>query len=402
MVATMAAASVKGFAFLFLGQLLAAGATSPFPTWKFAYPNYVMPLNEGRPIRIELREKIDKPVDHDCIIIGVIAQESNSSNTATNNKTKGAELGSNFKRLDFWYKGILSKWMEKQDNSTTSAMMQKKERDWEEISKVCRVGLDGSMQVQRLVILRLKGDILADSGKVGRTIGSKVASHMSKSEGEQWALLLPTAEKDEHSPWTTDFVSELTTSLWSSLYKDKRFKSSATEKKLPSHSQQPHHSLDLIWDHPVPSKSSQEGTATGGAFLSKCREAIVRGEMIGSGILLAKDIVNAPHNTLNSLSMAETARRLAAEFPRRISCQVLNTDDCERLNMGAFLGVARGSEVRVSIPSARFRCGDVLKSSSLVCNVVFSDSPSIYSSSVSPAEERQKESVSSAIAKGVF
>jgi leucyl aminopeptidase len=73
--------------------------------------------------------------------------------------------------------------------------------------------------------------------------------------------------------------------------------------------------------------------------------AIDNGKKLATGVLLTKDIVNAPHNVLNSESLAETAKRIAKESPGgRIKCEILGQKECEARGMGAYLGVARGSE----------------------------------------------------------
>jgi leucyl aminopeptidase len=74
--------------------------------------------------------------------------------------------------------------------------------------------------------------------------------------------------------------------------------------------------------------------------------AIEEGRQLATGIILTKDIVNAPHNVLNSESLAETAKRIAKDTKSngRIKCTILNKKECEARNMGAYLGVARGSE----------------------------------------------------------
>lgn len=74
------------------------------------------------------------------------------------------------------------------------------------------------------------------------------------------------------------------------------------------------------------------------------QEAIATGLAIASGCALTKDIVNAPHNVLNSESLAETARRIASESGGSITCTILGKEECEARGMGAYLGVARGSE----------------------------------------------------------
>lgn len=72
--------------------------------------------------------------------------------------------------------------------------------------------------------------------------------------------------------------------------------------------------------------------------------AISSGAAVAMGCSLTKDIVNAPHNVLNSESLADTARRVAEESGGSITCEILGKEECEARGMGAYLGVARGSE----------------------------------------------------------
>lgn len=73
-------------------------------------------------------------------------------------------------------------------------------------------------------------------------------------------------------------------------------------------------------------------------------EAIASGKSLAEGIFLSKDIVNAPHNILNSESLANVARQIAEESEGTISCKILGKEECEERGMGSYLGVARGSE----------------------------------------------------------
>ena len=241
----------------------------------------------------------------------------------------------------------------KQTQSAKKVKKKKKPDEWQELSKISRITREGTMETQRLVICRIPGNPSKDAGKVGRTLGSKIAAKMKGEEGKKWAFLLPPPPVDTrvdsnrtYSVLAGDFLSEMTTTLWSDLYEDKRFKgsssSSAAAKGAAEKSENPV-SLDFVWDQMAESFKQLPLRETPEAFLTRGRQSIANGECLASGVVLAKDIVNAPHNILNSLSLADTAQRLAAESPR-LSCQILNTADCEQLGMGAYLAVARGSE----------------------------------------------------------
>ncbi|NEO54547.1 MAG: leucyl aminopeptidase [Okeania sp. SIO3B5] len=72
-------------------------------------------------------------------------------------------------------------------------------------------------------------------------------------------------------------------------------------------------------------------------------EAIVRARKICSGVILARELVAAPANSCTPITMAETAEALAQEFG--LTIEILEREDCEKLGMGAFLGVAKASDI---------------------------------------------------------
>mmetsp|Transcript_15629 Transcript_15629/g.33790 ORF Transcript_15629/g.33790 Transcript_15629/m.33790 type:complete len:108 (-) Transcript_15629:95-418(-) len=77
-----------------------------------------------------------------------------------------------------------------------------------------------------------------------------------------------------------------------------------------------------------------------------CRMPSIQAKKLATGMHMTKDIVNAPHNVLNSESLADTARRLAEESGGSLTCKVLGKEECEERGMIAYLGVTRGSETQ--------------------------------------------------------
>ena len=88
----------------------------------------------------------------------------------------------------------------------------------------------------------------------------------------------------------------------------------------------------------------EEDAKDGSSDTASAAAAIEHGIQLANGIYLTKDIVNSPHNVLNSHSLATSAIKLAEESNGRIETTILNKEECEQRGMGAFLGVARGSE----------------------------------------------------------
>jgi leucyl aminopeptidase len=71
--------------------------------------------------------------------------------------------------------------------------------------------------------------------------------------------------------------------------------------------------------------------------------AIARARQICAGVILARELVAAPANTVTPVTLAETVREMASEYGMAI--EILEREDCEKLGMGAFLGVAQASEL---------------------------------------------------------
>src|SRR5262249_30415428 len=66
------------------------------------------------------------------------------------------------------------------------------------------------------------------------------------------------------------------------------------------------------------------------------------GEIFARATWFARDLVNAPANDAHPTHLAKVATELARE--RGLKAQVLDRAECQKLGMGAFLGVAAGSE----------------------------------------------------------
>ena len=71
--------------------------------------------------------------------------------------------------------------------------------------------------------------------------------------------------------------------------------------------------------------------------------AVARAKTICSGVILARELVAAPANYVTPITMAETAQTLATDYG--LELEILEQADCEAQNMGAYLGVARASDL---------------------------------------------------------
>lgn len=68
------------------------------------------------------------------------------------------------------------------------------------------------------------------------------------------------------------------------------------------------------------------------------------GKTFSSGIALARNLVNLPGSHLAPETLVNEAREIEKNSKNTISVQVLEEDECKKLGMGAFLGVAQGSD----------------------------------------------------------
>lgn len=77
------------------------------------------------------------------------------------------------------------------------------------------------------------------------------------------------------------------------------------------------------------------------ANTSKIQKGARWGEIFSWGTNLARDLINHPSNVMTPTKLAQVAVNLSKEH--RFRCEVLSLPEIKKLKMGAFLGVAQGS-----------------------------------------------------------
>jgi leucyl aminopeptidase len=75
--------------------------------------------------------------------------------------------------------------------------------------------------------------------------------------------------------------------------------------------------------------------------LAPAEEALGQGIAIAEGMTMTKTLGNLPPNVCHPTYLAEQAQAMAKEF--KLSCEILERADMEKLGMGSLLSVARGS-----------------------------------------------------------
>jgi leucyl aminopeptidase len=175
---------------------------------------------------------------------------------------------------------------------------------------VTRVG--AGSPVRKVILVGLgKPDTLKT--ETLRRAAAAIARLAKKQKCKTLGISLPVVNSD---PATS--AQAITEGVELALYQDNRFKSEPEEKTSQIET------VDLL------GLSGQEA-------------AIERANIIASGVFLARQLVAAPANAVTPITMAETAQTIAKDHGLQL--QILEQEDCEKLGMGAFLGVAQASEI---------------------------------------------------------
>ena len=177
-------------------------------------------------------------------------------------------------------------------------------------SAVTRVGAGSSIRKLMLVGLG-KADALTLDGL--RRTASAIARTARQEKSKTLGISLPVF--NNHPALTAQAITE---GIVLALHQDNRFKSEPDDKKTKLEQ------VDLL------GLSSQDA-------------AITKAQAICTGVILARELVAAPANIVTPVSMAQTAEEIASQYG--LALEILEREECEKLGMGAFLGVAQASEM---------------------------------------------------------
>jgi leucyl aminopeptidase len=159
--------------------------------------------------------------------------------------------------------------------------------------------------------------------KFGSFVSSNVRNHTSQPDRVGVVVTWPSHAQSLPAEL---FSQRLTESILLSAFTDDRFRSSDDE------------------DGASKSETSKRSRAVID-ILGADELGVRRGHAVANGVMLTRELVNAPPNVATPQFFAETAQHLAEEAGGSLQCTILEKEDCERLGMGAFLGVAQGSEL---------------------------------------------------------
>jgi len=177
-------------------------------------------------------------------------------------------------------------------------------------SAIGRVGGKNPVRKVAIVGLGKAEDLKLDSWR-----GASAAIARLATKEKTLGISLPTESQS-----STTLAQAVTEAIILALHQDNRFKSEPEEKEPKLET------IELLG-------------------LAGQDEAIAKAETIASGVILARELVNAPANEVTPVSMAETAQQLASEYGLEI--KILEQADCEKFEqgMGAYLGVGLASDI---------------------------------------------------------
>ncbi|MEO0968270.1 MAG: leucyl aminopeptidase, partial [Cyanobacteria bacterium J06639_18] len=170
----------------------------------------------------------------------------------------------------------------------------------------------GASPIKKLLVIGL-GGTQSLTLEILRKAAATAARNAKKQKCKTLGISFPYGEDDPEG--ATQALAE---GVQLALYQDNRFKSEPETKETQVEE------VDLLG-------------------LADNEAAIVRANQICSGVFLARQLVAAPANELTPVTMAEIAQEIASTD--NLELKILEQEDCEKLGMGAFLGVAKASDL---------------------------------------------------------
>lgn len=177
-------------------------------------------------------------------------------------------------------------------------------------SAVTRVGAGSSIRKIMLVGLGKADALKLDNV---RRAAAAIARLAKQQKSKTLGISLPAVNDD---PAGT--AQAITEGLVLALHQDNRFKSESEDKGIKLEQ------VDLL--------------GLGGQD-----SAIAKAHALCTGVILARELVAAPANAVTPVTMAQTAEAIAQEHG--LAVEILEREECEKLGMGAFLGVAQASDL---------------------------------------------------------
>ncbi|XXG51849.1 hypothetical protein AAC387_Pa03g0324 [Persea americana] len=152
---------------------------------------------------------------------------------------------------------------------------------------------------------------------VYRGLGEVIAGVVKAVQASNVAVLPVSFEGSEESK--TIIASAIASGIFLGVYEDNRFKTESKDPLLKS--------VDIL------------GIGAGPLLEKKLKYTTD----VCSGVILGRELVNAPANVLTPVVLAEEASKIASRYSDVLTATILDVDQCKELKMGSYLGVAAAS-----------------------------------------------------------
>jgi len=136
--------------------------------------------------------------------------------------------------------------------------------------------------------------------------------------------------------------------------------------------------------------------------IKQTQAGIEFGRLIAEGIYLTRDLVNEPASHQHPDSLVKIANEIAKDSKGKIAVEVLNKQDCQKLGMGAFLGVAQGSDREPKFIILKYNGSSKSKKICLIGKTLIFDSGGLSLKPSSSMEIMKIDMAGGAIILGVF
>ena len=277
-----------------------------FPTWRFDEPCTTMAWTDMAKASLEVTTEKDNWDDGaDLIVVGVFAPNQDEEEDVSD-EPEPVSLSGAAAALDEKLGGALS------------SMMAENAKEFKNGAKAgsttptLRLYSEGSSK--RYVVLGLgklpDGDDekLSDrSSAIGGALANKCHDEKKVATAK---VLLP-----DGFECSASILTDMSSSFYVNMYSDNRYRTGDNVQELAE---------DL---------ESVTFVSESGDVVENAGDSLESGKKVASGVYMAKDIVNAPHNVLNSLGLADTAKRLAEESGGTLKCKILGKKECEERGM---------------------------------------------------------------------
>ncbi|KAK6774582.1 hypothetical protein RDI58_029821 [Solanum bulbocastanum] len=151
-----------------------------------------------------------------------------------------------------------------------------------------------------------------------RSLGEAAAAAAKSAQASNIAIALASTDGLSAESKLSS-ASAITTGAVLGTFEDNRFKSESKKPTLKS--------LDIL------------GLGTGPEIEKKIKYAAD----VCAGVILGRELVNAPANVLTPAVLAEEAKKIASTYSDVFSANILDVEQCKELKMGSYLAVAAAS-----------------------------------------------------------